>query len=47
MASVTTMDLSRPTNQLGNSAAPFLVLGQITAAGSGGQEGMGLKILRS
>jgi len=35
MASVTTMDLSRPTNQLGNYAAPFLVLGQTTAAGSG------------
>src|SRR5260370_40671365 len=35
MASVITMGLSRPTNQLGNYAAPFLVLGQTKAAGSG------------
>jgi hypothetical protein len=32
MALVITMDLSRPTNQLGNYAAPFLVLGQTKAA---------------
>jgi hypothetical protein len=35
MASVITMDPSRPTNQLGNYAAPFFILGQTTAVGSG------------